>query len=341
MEASTPPSGSRAERLFGLHVRFELSRWSSAAVPELLAAEAGALYDRLGGKTLSELLPLEAARSLGETARQVVPDRRAPEEVDLLARRVREQIAKSKIRTSDLISRDSFDAVVAVASRHPELWRAVVHALVHNDIFGRFVSDLLYQGIEDFANASRTAIPGAQALFKMGQNLLNTTLPGLSEGFEKTTREFLRNNADRLAKNSEEFLNRGMRPELIAQAAGHFYEENANCPVAEAAEMLSEEKIKEYRAAFERVLAELRSSEPARTLATSMLEAVYAEFGQTSGAQLLALVGVDRSFFVRLCTEQGVHWLDLARSTGLLEERIRANLGAFYSDSATQALLDS
>jgi hypothetical protein len=329
----------RMRALLDAHAAFELEAFEN---PAAVAQELGAAYDWLADQELSRLVdPTRIHALLRRRLLERDLDPEAADLVDAIVRAAREKLAGHTSPIENVVSREAFDLLVQDLGHDEQLRRTSIHGMVNNAVFSLLISEILYHGIEEFVLESKftQSIPGAQSLFKFGQNLLNQTAPGLKGGIEKTIKEFIKDNAGRIIQNSETAVHKSLGPETIAQAANQFWDEFATRPIGELALALPAEKLPVYRRAGELFLRQLRES----ALAADLLEtAVRVFFEQQMGRKLQALfdaAGLDRDAFVAELEEPARQIIDAARENGFLSALVRRRLLAFYSTELAQNLI--
>lgn len=337
-----PQMSPLASELFEKHVAFELAAWSGPLAPKQLERLLESLYDYVAQRSLEQVLPEAEALRL---AREILLRGNPPKAAEDLGREILltflEGLEGRPELVSEIVGREAFLELVEVVIRHEGLRVEVVHALVNNQVFGMLIAEVLYTGIQDFAKDNKLAqsIPGAQSLLKLGQNFLNQTVPGLGEGFERNVKEFIRNNADRMARSSEEFLNRSLKPDVLRDAAAKLWDDNQERSVRELVALLREGSSLGYEKPAAKIAQAFRESSLASGIVDLAVRACYGKLAALSLGEIAGIVGLEREVALSELQRAGTLWLSLAREGGFLENQLRARLSDFYQSAECQAIL--
>ncbi len=339
MEAEFAALTPRARSFFDAHLKFELSRLDIGdGAQALIAGELETSYDWLVERNIDELFDVDEVFDwIRRRILQHTPTPESAASADAVAGAVCEALAARTETIGDLLSGEAFDLLLADLSEDAALRDAVVDGMVHNAVFSTIISEILYHGIADFMSESKltNSIPGAQSLFKLGQNLLNTTAPGLKDGFEKTIKEFIKNNAGQIIKDSEASVKKSLSPAVIRQAAEQFRAELDETQIRELTQFIAPEKIPSYRKIGDLFGTKLRASPLVGDLILVALNALFDSVRDRKAADLLRDLGIDRDVFLEEGRQLAAGILRRAQTNGLLENLVTRRLLAFYiSDEA-------
>ena len=332
----------RARTLFEAQLQFELAALEHSPTG-LVETELGLLFDWLSKQTLPDLI--DSQELFGWLKRRLLEQNPAPETgpiIDAVATAIRAALTTRTETAGDVVSHEAFQLLVKDLSADEALRDTVIDGMVHNAVFSLVISEILYHGIADFMLESKftNSIPGAQSLFKLGQNLLNQTAPGLKDGFEKTIKEFIKNNAGRIIENSEAPLKKSLNPATIQQAADQFWDEFKNTPINTITTYVSAEKLPSYRATGDLFARKLRESPVAADLLKTGIDAAFQALEKQPLAELFRQAGVDRDAFVAELSGPARYVTRRARNDGYATALIQRRLLAFYGSATARALLD-
>lgn len=309
---------------------------------DLIETELGHLYDWLSERPVPEWI--DQAELFAWLKRRLLEHTPGPETaqtIDAVAQAVRTTLASRTETAGAVISHEAFELLVNDLSEDATLRDAAVDGMIHNAVFGLIISEILYHGIEDFMSDSKltNSIPGAQSLFKLGQNFLNQTAPGLKDGFEKSIKEFIKNNAGRIIQNSEASMKKSLSPATIRQAAGQFWDEFNGSPIKTMTDFITPEKLPSYREVGDLFTKKLRESPVTADLLKAGLDAFFIALKDRTAADVLGEMGIDRALFLAEGAAPIYNVIIQASQTGYLENLVTRRLLAFYSSNEAATLL--
>ncbi|MCR9142335.1 MAG: hypothetical protein NXI24_08780 [bacterium] len=340
LQADLDALSPRARELFDAHLKFESAALGITGDDgrDDRRKELEYLYDWLAGRPISDFAnPTESFAWIKRRFLDQTPGPGSVAIVDAVAQALHSALAARQENADALISEQAFALMVKDLSQDVDLRDTIVDGMVHNAVFSLVISEILYHGIADFMADSKltNSIPGAQSLFKLGQNLLNQTAPGLKDGFEKSIKEFIKNNAGQIIKNSEAAVKKSLSPAVIQQAAEQFHAELSETPINTLTRYVAPEKLPAYREAAEHFGEKVRTSPITADLIAAGLEAFFEELRNHKAADLLIELGVDRETFVT----EGLEFLSAAPTRQYAENLLKRRLLAFYNSDEARELV--
>ncbi len=329
-----------AEKLLTAHVAFELNRWGDETLSAELAEELGALYDWLVSVPVETLVQRRSAVALLESrliAVDATEDGRAF--LRTLLQKTRIQLHSTHISLGQIVPRELYDRMVEVALGADRLRLELIREFVNSPIFTRIISEILIDGIKKFAQENNPGknLPGAQVLFALGQNLVSGVVPGLEQKFDANIKQFIAAHSREILRDSEEIVERSMKPELLRQAASDLYEHWSDRTLSDLTMLLPDTTAAD--AAFLEALWNNLRRPLAENLATLWVDLFLNHYGTRPVAYLLGQGGMTREIFQREGDLVLAPALRAARESGYLETRMRARLGRFYESDAVKKLL--
>lgn len=141
--------------------------------------------------------------------------------VTQVADAVLEKAAEQPTTFGELLEEDHFEAVLAQALRLREPRERAIHACLNHPLVSDMVSEMLYTGIKNFLleENALAKLPGVSSMMKLGRKSVGRAMGGL----EETIREYLRHNIRNTLKTGEQWLNRQLTDERIAELARDGY----------------------------------------------------------------------------------------------------------------------
>ncbi len=320
------------------HVRFELSRWTSAALEASLREEIDALFDWLAGVDVGQLLPAQAtARTVADALDQVEVN----EEVIALAV---ETVVSA--RTALLASDDTvFDAVTAqdlhdlvdLLSGMDELRARTLAAVTDNSAYHEFVAHVLYHGVKAFMlseNVLARRVPGAQSLIRLGQRGLNSAAPGLEANVDRQLRRFVQAQIGDTLSDSKRFLDQTLTGDSAHELLDTILRPLGPTPLRDLAVAIDSDDLAALTEQLAPIVRGILVSGLAGRVVAPAVERVLTAYADCGVGALLADLGVEPDALARQLAAAVRPAVEHADATGFLEERIRARLGAFYQSDA-------
>ena len=151
---------------------------------------------------------------------------------------VLERPSQQPTTVGELLEEEHFEAILAQALRLRELRERAIHACLNHPLVSDMVSEMLYTGIKNFLleENALAKLPGVSSMMKLGRKSVGRAMGGL----EETIRDYLRHNTRATLKTGEQWLNRQLTDERIAELARDGYRRIAPMQPADLIQRLPE-----------------------------------------------------------------------------------------------------
>lgn len=316
------------------HVRFELARWQGENLPTSVQEESDALFAWLETVSVGDLLPAaETAAAVAAIVEQV------PAGDEMVAFVVEALLAaRASLRASDAVVFDAvaagdLHALVDLLSGMDELRGRVLGAVTDNPAYHEFVAHVLYHGVKAFVlseNVFARRVPGAQSLIKLGQRGLNTAAPGLEANVDRQLRRFVQGQIGDTLSDSKRYLDQTLTGESAHELLDTILGDLGPRRLGELAAALDAEDLAALTEQAAPIVRRALRTGLVGSLLAPAIERVLTAYADCDAAAVLADLGVDRETFPGQLTSVLRPAVEHAHATGLLEERLRARLAAFY-----------
>ena len=287
-------------QLLEAHVAFEVARWSGERLDETVAEHAGAVRRWLDGVTVAEVAPAEAtAGTLGRVVAGL----------------------------------DLSDALVETVADDRSVRDAVIAAVTASKGYRKLVSHVLYQGVKGYVlteNVVARKLPGASTLVKFGQKTMSAAAPNLEAGVDRRLTAFVEANLSETLRESRRYLEATLTPDLLAEMADEVWTTLADRPVGEILAVADPEGTREVVVAVGPVVRRWQDEGVIAEVVESVALEALEEHADRSVGELLEEWGIELETVVADVLEILRPGLEHARTSGLLEERVRAHLEPFY-----------
>ena len=329
------------EELLEAHVAFEMERFADDRLRASLQTELGALHDWVRDVPVRELVARRAVVELIRTRLlEPEPNEEGRAFAALLLKKTRTLLSSTHSTVGELVPPSVLEPLItdAIAADKPR--RALIHELVRSPIYTRIISEVLFDGIKAFIEAGNVAknLPGAQALFALGQNLVSGVAPGIEKTFEASIKDFIATHSHEILKGSEETIVESMKPELLREAITDAYQQIAGRQISELVAALPDVDLPAHVGALEEVWKAVRRP-LLENVATLWVDAFLNHYGYKSLGELFDQAGIDRDAFLHEGDLLLGPALRRAREDGYLEGRVRERLAAFYESDAARKII--
>ncbi|MEQ8261833.1 MAG: hypothetical protein RH947_16155 [Alcanivorax sp.] len=133
-----------------------------------------------------------------------------------------EQAGDDPATVGELLNEAHFEAILEQALRLKTLREKAIHACLNHPLVSDMVSEMLYTGIKNFLLEENVLakLPGVSSMMKLGRKSVGKAMGGL----EDNIRDYLRHNTRATLKTGEQWLNRQLTDERIAELARDGYQ---------------------------------------------------------------------------------------------------------------------
>lgn len=297
------------------HIAFEMTAWTDD-VTENLRAEVEAVLEWLDTVSLGSVL------SEGDVA-AILAEITAPD-LTTSALALHERALRDDTPVSELIDREDFDRLTASLAQMSDLQETIVDQVTTSEVYADLISHVLFHGIRNYVivESPIAKVPGASSLMRMGQNAFDAAAPNLSKGIERQLTAFVASNLQDSLRESRNYLTTVVDEQALSDIAAEVWERNAGETVADLAALVPEDTVITAVEVGADALDHVAESQTVRGLVRALLDANASR----SVGEVLAEAGVTADGVVAMVRP----WILRAADDGLLEERIRGRLTAFY-----------
>jgi len=143
-----------------------------------------------------------------------------------------ERAGEDPATVGELLNEEHFEAILEQALRLKSLREKAIHACLNHPLVSEMVSEMLYTGIKNFLleENALAKLPGVSSMMKLGRKSVGKAMGGL----EDSIRDYLHHNTRATLKTGEQWLNRQLTDERIAELARDGYRRLAPLKPADA-----------------------------------------------------------------------------------------------------------
>ncbi len=336
-----------ASQLYEAHVSFLLNQCSGDTWLQQVEAEITALRSVLEQVTLNQLINKKDLLATIQTVLVDYPIDRseiAKHRHDLFLD-VQKTILHAEINTqthlSDVFSKKQNQQLVEKIIDLSELREQIISALLNSSIYVQLVSDVLYNGIKDFMLEENflAKMPGVSTMLKMSKWSLSKTLPNLDTFVEKTAKDFIKQHIPKTVELSERILNKSLSGDSIRQVAEHIWSQVHHKTLDSAQDYIRDQDLVDFVTLSEAFWFHYRKSAHFIEICSVFIEYWLEKHGERTPVSFFDSLGGDTSLLIQELKRHSLHWIQVAKEQGYLEQRIRAGLAPFYQSKQVTQLL--
>ncbi len=317
------------------HVRFELERLTGAGLEESVRDEVDAVFGWLRTVRLADLAPAhELAAAAGQLAAEAVV---SEELIDLASDLVaggHRVLVEEEGSVEDLLSRDDYDALVAVLTGMEDARSEILELLTTSNAYAKLVSHVLYNGVKRYVlteNLLARKIPGASALVRLGQRGLTSAAPKLEANVDRQLLAFVQANVADTLRESQRYLDEMLDGPMLTATAEEIWDAQAGRSMASIATLADSEQVAEVVRLLANMWEQLRLTGVLAQVVQSAVAMVLERHHDRLVGDLLAELSVTQEAVAAHLLAVVAPGVELARADGYLESRIRNRLEAFYA----------
>lgn len=341
--ATENSAAAQLVRLQNAHIDYVMRKLSGDELRRQLALEVEAAFERMQTLTLAEILPAAKIEAYLVSLLQTAPITEAGKDtVIAIGQALRAAESNKSVRLNHFITRAHYDRAVQQIAALDELRAQIIRSVMASPLYSGLVSDVLYYGIKDYLlsdNNLAMKIPGMGSLMKVGKWGLDKAAPNIEQAAEKTIKHYIKANIKRTLSISEKFLDNALNSTNVVKVSEHFWTLANEGTLVDVVNHLPEDQWEKSATLIEEVWRDVRLSPHLAAWVGEGVTAFYVENGGKMLAPLLETLGYDKLWI----TEHLQQWLpELLERDAIrdyLQERVRAQLMAFYQSDEAQASL--
>ncbi|MBE7438953.1 MAG: hypothetical protein HS115_10900 [Spirochaetales bacterium] len=321
---------SKASRLLELHIAFEKKqilsgkRWQTDLHSALERAETLTLQTFLNREEL-----LQSCRILLRTG---VP----PSLLEEWLHRQHIQLKNTHYPLNSILSAEDLDGILKESQAGIELFRWMASLIIKSEVFATVAADILYTGIKKFTLEKNAllSVPGAQALLKMGQSLVEQA--GFTDKAESVLRSFISQNTGSIIVSTERLILENLKEEHMESLARELHARMSDATIAGITGMMAESGP-----TLAGAILRAKNHELLYNLMVLNLDFLLNLLARKTLGELLSDAGLKNSEVVSILVSLILPALEALEAQGLLEEILAARLTPFYESAGFLALLDA
>lgn len=322
------------QAIYEAHVAFEVDRLRREGLRPLIVEQVGAMFAWLDEMPLRALADPD---TVTDVALLVLRGPAGPEVVARVAESLvagQEAVRASPATVGDLLSKDDAQRWAAALATMDHARSALLEQVTTSRAYTRLVAHVVYQGVKSFVlteNVLAKRIPGASSLVRFGQRSLGSAAPGLEGNIDRQLTAFVDATIADTVRDSRRFLDRMADEQEVGEISDETWGRVADGPVAQAADLLTEDELSTLVALVWGQWLQLRDEPLVEQVVGRAVAAFFDTHGERPCGELLVEIGVTEASVVDALVPLAGPAVEQAWQTGYLEQQVRDRLWAFYS----------
>ncbi|OUS27011.1 hypothetical protein A9Q99_17550 [Gammaproteobacteria bacterium 45_16_T64] len=331
-----------AEKLLEAQIEFVIDQATNEDFENLLKEEINHFYDEIDKLTLNDVVtPGQIKEVIAKYAKEMEIHGAVPELMGEIAKHVYNHPAHDEHTLNDILSDEQFKEVLDKSLEMEEFRERLIKQAISNPVYAALVSELLYNGIKDYAtdNAVTKNIPGASSMMKLGKNMMNKAAPKLEKVIEENVKKFIEKNANSTLKQSEKFLTKVLDNEKISEISLEIWDKAKVKKLSSFRKVVSADDIEDFLVLGYEFWKNFRETAYFNSLIESGVDFFFTKYGESTLTLILEEVSIERSMLVDDAMRFAPPIIELLNEKGILAKVLRRRLEPFYFSDTTLAIL--
>jgi len=331
-----------ARAMLDAQVQYELQSLSGEAFDRLVQQEVSALFAWCGQVSLNEAASRE--QIVDVIQRRAIDLRISGGITELMgemANRVFTSAHNEHTRLEDIVPSRSFEEIVDKVVGLEQARGEIIHRATHSGAYRTLVASLLRRSLMDFLFPPQDCSSRSPKtwLADVGRSVARRVVPDLERHITARLSRYLDTNADRIASEGEKQLLLALDEATLRRAAEEIWEELAPMRLSEAFAQIQGYDLEDFVVIGYEFWLKYRKTDYFNAIARELVGHFFDKYGDDSLLSLIDDMGVTQDMVVVDIRELAGPVVAVARSTGWLEQRIRAHLEPFYGSARVEEIL--
>lgn len=324
-----------AAKLLDAHAAHILAQLSGDALDATIDREAAAFLDWLDARPLNSLTDAERVFTVArERVLDSEPTPALVAEIVAIIKDIWNSPVNENTYVHQIIEHKHYTAIVENIASRDKLRNDIIHTIVGNPVYGRLLSDVIYDAISDYMqhNPLTKNVPGMSSLMKMGKGLVEGAGGSAVKGY-------LQKNIQAIVGRSERTIQNILDGKQIHSVAEQLWHKARVLPLSTVRQYFGDKDIDQMAYVVEEAWNHVRRTDYVRAQVKTGIDGWFARNGSRTAGAVLADIGISREI---LMAEIKVHARVIVGemiASGFLEARVREQLAAFYGSDVVSGLL--
>ena len=331
------------DALLDAHVAFVLDQLGARQLPPLLESLLDQALADAADLALEKMVTRDMIKATARTyAIELDLQGGIPELIGDIARALHAHPVHERTRLGDLISQRRFEDLLDHVLALKSIRRRLIGELIASPLYERIASDLLYNGIRDYLGRSDlpgSNLPGARSAFKLGRAVVKRATAGFEDAMEDGLKRHIGRSVGSVSQTTAQSLLDGEHDDSLREVALDSWTRLRKLRIGELREDLSALDVEELFVTLYECWKELRGTEFIGAMIDTGIDTFFEKYGESTLAELLEDLGIDRGLMLREAMRFGPHVLQQLDAAGKLEPTVRRLLEPFYRSGKVEKLL--
>jgi len=331
-----------AQKLLEAQIEFVIEQASGDGFEQLIEEEINHFYTIIDTLTLNDVVnPDQIKQTIQKYSQEMEIHGAVPELLGEVAQHVYDHPAHDNNTVSDIVTDAQFDEVLEKILEMDDVREKAIKQAVANPVYAALVSELLYNGIKDYAtdNAVTKNIPGASSMLKLGKNMMNKAAPKLEKAIEENVKRYIEINASATLKQSEKFLTKTLNNEKISEISHDIWDKVKLQKLSSFRHAISADDLQDFLVMGYEYWLAFRKTSYYAYLVDSGVDFFFNKYGDSPLTLILEEVSIEKPMMVDDAMRFAPPIIELLKEKGILADVLRRRLEPFFYSESTLAIL--
>lgn len=331
-----------ANQLLEAQIAFFIEQVTNDGFEQIVKEEIDYFYSIINTLTLNDVVnPDQIKQTIQKYSQELEIHGAVPELLGEIAQHVYDHPAHDNTLVSDIVTDQQFKDILEKALEKEDLRERAIKQAVANPVYAALVSDLLYNGIKDYAtdNAVTKNIPGASSMMKLGKNMMNKAAPKLEKAIEENVKRFIEKNASATLKQSERFLTKTLDNDKIREISLDIWDKAKLQKLSSFRKAITADDLQDFLVMGYDYWLAFRKTSYYAYLVDSGVDFFFNKYGDSPLTLILEEVSIEKSMLSDDAMRFAPPILEMLKENGILADIFRRRLEPFFLSESTLAIL--
>ena len=335
-------SDNLAERLLDAHVRFTITQLAGAdqsAVVDGIVTDLLTLGDAM---TLNQVLDANEVIRVVRRVMTTVPPSAGASTLSQRCADVLHAGPSEPFAVADVIARDDVERIIDELVRSEPLIKRVLDEVVESPLVASVVSRFVSRIVGDVVASNRAVaekIPGIGGLVSRGAGAASKVVGAGASGMEQLLGDTAGKGAQLAARRLNKVAADTLKDPQLKSALMQLWDERSGSRISGLSRIASQDDTRRVIGLTHDVAVHALGSEPVGSLATRLVEMLFATYGKSPVTTLVTDLGLTREDLMADAQRAVAHAVNSVHADGQLEPFIRARLAPFYASASFAAVI--
>lgn len=333
---------SIASQLLDAQVAWLMGRLTGDELPDLVAEEVDELLEIGSRLTLTQVVDAELVKQVAHDLLAVVPPSTGATTLVEMVADVLYDGAPSGFTLAEVVDRENVERLTDEVLSRTHLVESVLDDLTEVPLVTGMASRFVSKIVTDVLNSNRAVaekIPGVGSIVSLGANAAGKMIGAADKQLEAVLGDTASKGAAFAMRRLNRIVVDIIKDDATRAALMEVFDRYADRPVPPLSRVGEREDVQRVAGLIQDIVIAGAPTEPVIALVDTLVEGLFATYGDEPAATLVTDLGVDRDLLVQHATPAVRRVLGAAQSSGDLQRVLRSRLEPFFTSPEVAAIL--